>query len=81
MPWGENKGVANLDGIYTDVFYSLKARNLWGKSLMKIWPEARNNSIQLASITIIFKENPKQNALEFLAFGRGFLGIALRLDI
>ena len=73
MPWRENKGVANLDGIYTDFiellrkmfwssedrvrdadhrnlngiytdgFYSLKARNLWRKSLIKIWPMARNN--------------------------------------
>ena len=42
MPWRENKGVANLNGIYTDFFSCLKARNLWGKSLIKIWPEARN---------------------------------------
>ena len=35
MPWRENKGVANLDGIYTDFFSCLKARNLWGKSSLK----------------------------------------------
>ena len=36
MPWRENKGVANLNGIYTDGFWgSLKARNLWGKSLLR----------------------------------------------
>ena len=32
--------------------------------------------------TIIFKENPKQNALEYLAFGKGFFGGSpYRLDI
>ena len=59
MPWRENKGVANLNGIYTDGFYSLKARNLWRKSLIKIWPMARNNlplclhkyNLQLKSLT------------------------------
>ena len=29
MPWRENKGVANLNGIYTD-FFSSYARNLGG---------------------------------------------------
>ena len=31
--------------------------------------------------TIIFKENPDQNALEFLASGKGFYGDRLRLEI
>ena len=47
MPWRENKGVANLNGIYTDGFWgSLKARNLWRKSLIKNGrgPEKDNNA-------------------------------------
>ena len=43
MAWRENKGVANLDGIYTDGLGCASARNLWRKSLIKIWPAARNN--------------------------------------
>ena len=37
----------NLNGIYTDGFYSLKARNLWGKSLIKygLWPEINHRII------------------------------------
>ena len=35
MPWRENKGVANLNGIYTDGFWGCFARNLWRKSLIK----------------------------------------------
>ena len=31
----------NLNGIYTDGFYSLKARNLWRKSLLRV-ADARN---------------------------------------
>ena len=53
MPWRENKGVANLDGIYTDGFYSLKARNLWGKSSLRCC-FARNISNYLG--TKIFKQ-------------------------
>ena len=86
---------------------SLKARNLWRKSLIKIWPTARNISSEFrrnlygwfglrerkkslgeifyemlltqeiiyhsASTNIIFKENPDQNALEYLAFGENFI--------
>ena len=62
----------NLDGIYTDVFWgSLKARNLWGKSLMKygLWPEI-----------IIFKKISTENALEYLAFGKDFIMDRLRLE-
>ena len=40
---GSSEIKRNLNGIYTDGFYSLKARNLWGKSLIKIWPVARND--------------------------------------
>ena len=38
----------NLDGIYTDEFLgSLKARNLWRKSLMKygLWPEINHRNL------------------------------------
>ena len=36
MPWRENKGVANLDGIYTDGFWGLRERK---KSLGEIFDE------------------------------------------
>ena len=51
-------------------------QEIFGGNLLKEWPEARNYSIQLASINIIFKENPKQNALEYLALWRDLMGIA-----
>ena len=52
-------------------FGCLKARNLWGKSFLSI---ARAQEIySITRETIIFKENPKQNALEFLAFGENFI--------
>ena len=35
---------------------------------------ARNNSIQLASINKIFKKILTENALEYLASGKGFFG-------
>ena len=59
-----------LDGCF---FWGLPtARNLWRKSLMKygLWPEI-----------IIFKKISTENALEFLAFGKGFILDRLRLDI
>ena len=51
---------------------SLKARNLWGKSLMKygLWPEI-----------IIFKKISTENAQQYVAFGKGFIMDRLRLDI
>ena len=59
----------NLDGCF---WGSLKARNLWRKSLIKygLWPEIK-----------IFKENPYENALEYLASGKGFVMDRLRLEI
>ena len=42
MPWRENKGVANLNGIYTDIFGLRERKKSWRKSLIKIWPMARN---------------------------------------
>ena len=77
MPWRENKGVCQfrrmLDGCFGG---SLKARNLWGKSLMKygLWPEINHRNLdgiyaEIKSLTKILD----QNALEFLAFGKGFI--------
>ena len=42
MPWRENKGVANLNGIYTDFIELLRKKSL-GEIFFKEWPEARNN--------------------------------------
>ena len=40
---GSSEFKRNLNGIYTDIFFScLKARNLGG-NLLKEWPEARND--------------------------------------
>ena len=58
--------------------------NLWRKSLIKIWPTARNissefrrNQTEIKSLTKIFD----QNALEYLAFGKDFIMDRLRLEI
>ena len=42
MPWRENKGVANLNGIYTDGLGLLRKKSL-EEIFNKIWPMARNN--------------------------------------
>ena len=42
MPWRENKGVANLNGIYTDGLGLLRKKSL-EEIFLKEWPEARNN--------------------------------------
>ena len=43
MPWRENKGVANLNGIYTDFFLGLPVgKKSLGEIFFKEWPEARN---------------------------------------
>ena len=34
MPWRENKGVANLDGINTDVFLVARAQEIFGGNLL-----------------------------------------------
>ena len=57
-------------------FGCASARNLWGKSLIKIWPMARNQSSDLRRNLYgnkIFKKILTENALEFLAFGEGFI--------
>ena len=65
-------------------FGSLKARNLWGKSLMKygLWPEINHRNLdgiyaEIKSLTKILD----QNALEFLAFGKDVIMDRLRLEI
>ena len=58
-------------------FGCASARNLWGKSLIKIWPMARNQSSDLRRNLYgnkIFKKILTENALEYLAFGKGFIG-------
>ena len=75
----------NLDGIYTDEFLgSLKARNLLWKSFLKygLWPEINHRNLYgiYTEITSLIKILD-QNALEYLAFGKGFIMDRLRLDI
>ena len=41
MPWRENKGVANLNGIYTD--FLVATLEILEEIFVKIWPGARNN--------------------------------------
>ena len=56
MPWRENKGVANLDGIYTDGLGLPVGKKSWGKSVLKNGrgPEIIYHS---ASINKIFNYN------------------------
>ena len=77
MPWRENKGVANLDGIYTDGLGLPVGKKSLEEIFNKIWPEARNQSSDLRRNLYgnkIFKKILTENALEFLAFGKGFIG-------
>ncbi|WP_256387837.1 hypothetical protein [Prevotella sp. P4-119] len=34
MPWRENKGVANLNGIYTDGFWGVASQEIFGGNLL-----------------------------------------------
>ena len=61
-------------------FGCASARNLWGKSSLKNGRGPEINHQNLDG-NIIFKENPKQNALEYLAFGKNFIMDRLRLEI
>ena len=38
MPWRENKGVANLNGIYTDIFGGLRRKKSLEEIFNKEWP-------------------------------------------
>ena len=61
----------NLDRIRRNIFSCLKARNLCGNLLLDV------ASQEIYPITWELKslnKNPKQNALEYLASGKGFLG-------
>ena len=76
MPWRENKGVANLDGIYTDGLGLPVGKKSLEEIFNKIWPEARNQSSDLRRNFYgnkIFKKILTENALEFLAFGENFI--------
>ena len=77
MPWRENKGVANLDGIYTDGLGLPVGKKSLEEIFNKIWPEARNQSSDLRRNLYgnkIFKKILTENALEYLASGKGFIG-------
>ena len=77
MPWRENKGVANLDGIYTDGLGLPVGKKSLEEIFNKIWPEARNQSADLRRNLYgnkIFKKILTENALEYLAFGKDFYG-------
>ena len=91
MPWRENKGVANLDG-FRRIFFSSYARCFGvAKNFLVATQEILEEIFfkmlltqEIYPITWELKslnKNPKQNALEFLAFGKDLLWIALRLDI
>ena len=60
MPWRENKGVANLDGIYTDFIELLRKKSL-GEIFFKmlLTQEIYPITWELKSLN----KNPKQNAL------------------
>ena len=64
----------NLNGIYTDIFGLRERKKSLEEIFNKIWPVARNNSTAYKPKSL--NKNPKQNALEFLALWRDFLGIA-----
>ena len=72
MPWRENKGVANLNGIYTDFIELLRKKSL-GEIFFKMLLRKKYCGfavyLQIKSLTKIID----QNALEFLAFGEGFI--------
>ena len=61
----------NLNGIYTDIFGLRERKKSLEEIFNKIWPVARNNSTAYKPKSL--NENPKQNALEYLAFGEGFI--------
>ena len=42
MPWRENKGVANLNGIYTDGLGLPVGKKSFVEIFVKEWPVARN---------------------------------------
>ena len=75
MPWRENKGVANLNGIYTDGLGLLRKKSL-GEIFFKMLLRKKYCGfavyLQIKSLTKIID----QNALEFLALWRDLLGIA-----
>ena len=58
-----------LDGLFLG---SLKARNLWRKSCLRCC-FARNNLKFREAANKIFKTISTENALEYLAFGKGFI--------
>ena len=73
MPWRENKGVCQFKRILDGWIFGLPtARNLWGKSCLRCCV-ARNNLTFREAANKIFKKISTENALEYLAFGKGFI--------
>ena len=73
MPWRENKGVANLDGIYTDFIELLRKKSL-GEIFFKMLLRKKYCGfavyLQTKSLTKIFDQNTQQ----YVALQEGFLG-------
>ena len=55
MPWRENKGVANLNGIYTDIFGLRERKKSWRKSSLRCC-FARNESSDHRNLDGIYTE-------------------------
>ena len=58
-------------------FFGCLRQEILEEIFNKIWPEARNQSSDLRRNLYgnkIFKKILTENALEFLAFGKGFIG-------
>ena len=59
------------------MFLGLLRKKSLGEIFNKIWPEARNQSSDLRRNLYgnkIFKQNPYQNAQQYVALQEGFLG-------
>ena len=73
MPWRENKGVCQFRRMLDGCFWgSLKAR-CFGGNLFKEVAYARNNLKFREAANKIFKKISTENALEYLASGKGFI--------
>ena len=62
-------------------FLGLLRKKSLGEILFKMLPTARNNLKFREAANKIFKKISTENALEYLAFGKGFIMDRLRLDI
>ena len=83
MPWIFNVAQKPIIGIYpqstrrTRNFLGVASQEILEEIFFKEWPEARNQSSDLRRNLYgnkIFKKILTENALEFLASGKGFIG-------